>query len=118
MKTDPFLFPWAPDPSQDSPLRKIQHLIFWIPFSALFALWRVDSVKVTVQALELKRPQAKNELYALLAHYFVLFNVFPVAVWLPAIFISGLMSALIVTPTHQSEEMFEEFQPDFVVAQF
>merc|ERR1712176_1375718 len=28
------------------------------------------------------------------------------------------MSALIVTPTHQSEEMFEEFQPDWVSAQF
>jgi len=116
--TDPFLYTWAPDPSQDSPLRRIQHLIFWIPFSALFALWRVDSVKVTVEAVEKKRPQAKAELYALLAHYLVLLTVFPVAVWVPAIFMSGLMSALIVTPTHQSEEMFEDFQPDFVTAQF
>lgn len=115
--TDPFLYTWAPDPSQDSPLRRIQHLIFWIPFSALFALWRVDSVKVTVEAIESKRPEAKSELYALLAHYAVLFTVFPVAVWLPAVFISGLMSALIVTPTHQSEELFEDFQNDFVTAQ-
>lgn len=28
------------------------------------------------------------------------------------------MSALIVTPTHQSEEMFEDYQPDWVQAQF
>lgn len=112
------MYTWAPDPSQDSPLRKIQHLIFWIPFSALFALWRVDSIRTAIEAVEQKRPDAKSELYSLLAHYAILFTVFPVSVWLPAIFLSGLISAIIVTPTHQSEEMFEDYQPDFVTAQF
>jgi fatty acid desaturase len=116
--TDPFLFTWAPDPKDDSPLRKIQHLIFWVPFSALFALWRVDTMQVVIEAVENKRVGAKGELYGLLLHYAVLFTVFPVTVWLPAIFLSGLMSALIVTPTHQSEEMFETYQPDWVTAQF
>lgn len=116
--TDPFLFQWAPSPENDSPLRKIQHLIFYIPFSFLFALWRVDSLKVAISSVEEKRTGAKSELYSLLAHYFVLFNVFPVNVWIPAIFMSGLVSALIVTPTHQSEEMFEDYQPDWVTAQF
>lgn len=116
--TDPFLYTWAPDPKHDSPLRKIQHWIFFIPFSALFALWRVDTMKVIIEAVENKRPGAKNELYALLGHYFVLLTVFPVAVWVPAVFMSGLLSALIVTPTHQSEELFSEYQPDFVTAQF
>lgn len=116
--TDPFLFPWAPDPKYDSPLRKIQHLIFFIPFSFLFALWRVDTMKVAISAVEEKRPGAKKELYALLAHYFIMMSVLPFGVWVPAVFISGLMSAIIVTPTHQSEEMFEEYQPDFVKAQF
>ena len=102
----------------DSPLRKIQHWIFFIPFSALFALWRVDSVKVIVNAIELKRPDAKTELYLLLAHYLVLLSVFPVSIWAPAIFLSGLLTALIVTPTHQSEEMFGEYQDDWVSAQF
>lgn len=116
--TDPFLYTWVPDPSQDSPLRKIQHWTFWIPFSALFALWRIDSLKVAIDAVENKRPDAKGELYSLLAHYAILFTVFPVAVWVPAIFLSGLMSALIVTPTHQSEELFPDYQPDWVTAQF
>jgi acyl-lipid Delta6-acetylenase / acyl-lipid (9-3)-desaturase len=116
--TDPFLYAYVPDPSQDSPLRKIQHLIFWVPFSFLFALWRLDSVKVAVEAVERKRPNAKAELYCLLAHYAVLFTVFPLPVWLPAIFVSGLVSALIVTPTHQSEQLFDEYQPDWVTAQF
>jgi len=116
--TDPFLYCFVPDPSQDSPLRKIQHFIFWIPFSFLFALWRFDSLKVGIEAVELKRPNAKNELYSLLIHYGVLLTVFPIQVWLPAIFVSGLVSALIVTPTHQSEAMFPDYQPDWVTAQF
>mgnify|MGYP000378855681 CR=1 FL=1 len=118
LATDPFLFAWAPDPEHDSPLRKIQHYIFYIPFSFLFALWRVDTLTVAVNSVELKRPDAKNELWYLLAHYFALLTFFPLTVWVPAVFLSGLMSALIVTPTHQSEEFFDEFQPDWVTAQF
>lgn len=64
------------------------------------------------------RPHAEEELKGLLIHYAVLFTVFPVSVWLPAVLISGLMSALIVTPTHQSEELFDDYQPDWVQAQF
>lgn len=116
--TDPFLFQWAPSPENDSPLRKMQHYIFWIPFSFLFALWRFDSLNVAIDSIEQKRPNAKSEMYSLLIHYGVLLTVFPVNVWLPAIFFSGLISALIVTPTHQSEELFSEYQPDWVTAQF
>lgn len=116
--TNPFLFTWAPNPQDDSPLRKIQHYIFWVPFSFLFAIWRIDTFNVTIKALEERRPDAKRELNALLIHYGVLLTLFPIQVWLPAILLSGLWSAIIVTPTHQSEEMFEEFQSDFVTAQF
>jgi fatty acid desaturase len=116
--TDPFLFPYAPDPKHDSPLRKVQHVIFPVVFSFLFALWRVDTLKVAVDSVETKRPDAKNELWYLLAHYFVLLSIFPATVWVPAVFLSGLMSALIVTPTHQSEDYFTEYQSDWVTAQF
>mmetsp|Transcript_15741 Transcript_15741/g.22387 ORF Transcript_15741/g.22387 Transcript_15741/m.22387 type:complete len:234 (-) Transcript_15741:160-861(-) len=116
--TDPFLFTWAPDPKHDSPLRKIQHWIFYIPFSFMFALWRVDTMKVIVEAVEQKRPDAKKELWSLLAHYAILLTLIPFNVWVPAVFISGFLSATIVTPTHQSEELFDEFQYDFVTAQF
>jgi fatty acid desaturase len=116
--TDPFLFAWAPDPKHDSPLRKIQHLIFFIPFSALFALWRWDTVQVLVKSVEEKRPSAKKELYAVMAHYAIVLTFLPINVWAPAVLISGLMSALIVTPTHQNEEFFEKYQPDWVTAQF
>jgi len=118
LATDPFLYVYPPDPKNDSPFRKIQHWVFWIPFSALFALWRIDTVTATINAVETKRKDAKNELYCLLAHYGVLLTLFPIKVWLPAIFISGLLSALIVTPTHQNEELFSEYVPDWVSAQF
>lgn len=64
------------------------------------------------------RTHAEDELKGLLIHYAVLLTVFPLAIWVPAVLISGLMSALIVTPTHQSEELFDEFQSDWVQAQF
>jgi len=116
--TDPFLFQWVPDPANDSPLRKIQHWIFYIPFSFLFALWRVDSIKVAIDNVRTKRPGWKPGMKSIIGHYAWLLTIFPVKVWLPSIFVSGLLSALIVTPTHQSEEMFDEFQFDWVTAQF
>lgn len=116
--TDPFLYQWAPSPEDDSPLRKIQHWIFFIPFSFLFALWRFDTLKVAIQAVEDKRTNAKEELVALGVHYLALLTLFPASVWAPAVLLSGLMSALIVTPTHQSEDLFEDFQSDWVTAQF
>ena len=84
----------------------------------MFALWRFDSLKVAIDSIEKKRPDAKSEMYSLLIHYGVLLTVFPANVWIPAIFLSGLISAIIVTPTHQSEELFSEYQPDWVTAQF
>lgn len=116
--TDPFLYQWAPDPKHDSPLRKIQHLIFFLPFSFLFALWRFDSMNSAIANLKKDRTHAEEELRGMLLHYLVLLTVFPVSVIIPSILISGLMSALIVTPTHQSEDLFDEFQPDWVEAQF
>jgi len=116
--TDPFLFQWAPSPENDNPIRKIQHWIFYIPFSFLFALWRIDSVKVAISSFREKRAGSKAGLYSLIIHYAWMCTLFPVKVWLPSIFMSGLLSALIVTPTHQSEEMFSEYQSDWVTAQY
>ena len=101
--TDPFLFQWAPAPENDSPIRRIQHWIFYIPFSFLFALWRIDSAKVAISSVRQKRPGSKPGLYSLIIHY----------TWLFA-FASGLSSALIVTTTHQLEEMFEGYEHDWV----
>jgi acyl-lipid Delta6-acetylenase / acyl-lipid (9-3)-desaturase len=118
MATDPILYTWAPDPSQDSWFRKVQHYIFWIPYSFLFALWRVDSVKAAFHALQLNRPGAQSELYSILAHYVIILSLIPMNVFVPAVFLSGLVSSFVVTSTHQSEEKFAEYIPDHVTRQF
>lgn len=118
MATDPVLYTWAPDPSQDSFIRKIQHYVFWIPFTFLYFAWRLDSFVAAVHAVELKRPASKRELYSILGHYVLLFNVFPVNIWVPSFLLSGLVSALVVTSTHQSEEKFTAYQADHVTRQF
>eukprot|EP00979_Chaetoceros_neogracilis_P002961 scaffold493_cov258-Chaetoceros_neogracile.AAC.9 len=118
MGEGPLLYTYAPDPANDSPFRKVQHITFPIVFSLLFLLWRVRSIQIVVPAIEEKRTQAKEELYSLMIHYAVLLTVFPASVWVPSVFISGLMSAFIVTPTHQSDVFFVDKQEDWVTAQF
>lgn len=118
MAEGPFLFTYAPDPSKDSPLRKVQHITFPFVFSLLFLLWRVRSIQAVIPAVKQNRFQAKEEMCSLLVHYVALFTIFPTNIWVPAIFLSGLMSACIVTPTHQSDAYFIDKQDDWVTAQF
>uniref|UniRef100_A0A7S3QJG0 Fatty acid desaturase domain-containing protein n=1 Tax=Chaetoceros debilis TaxID=122233 RepID=A0A7S3QJG0_9STRA len=118
MAEGPLLFSYAPDPANDSPMRKIQHFTMPFTFSLLFLLWRFRSLQAVVPAVEEKRPRAKEDLYALMVHYFLLLTFIPVNVWVPAMFMSGLMTAFIVTPTHQSDAFFNDNQEDWVTAQF
>ena len=37
---EPALYLWQPDPKNDSPMRKFQHIYWPIPFSVLFLYWR------------------------------------------------------------------------------
>lgn len=118
MATDPILYTWAPDPSQDSFMRKFQHYVFWIPFTMLFGVWRVDSVIAAKKNLELKRPGARAELNCIILHYLFMIALFPIQVFLPAVLLAGLIAAFVVTSTHQSEEKFTEYIPDYVTRQF
>ena len=61
---------------------------------------------------------AKKGFYAIGIHYAVLFELFLIKVGLLAVIVSGFLSALIVTPTHQDEEIFDKFQMDWVMEQF
>ena len=118
MAEGPLLYSYAPDPAKDSPARKIQHILMPVTFSLLFWLWRIRSLQIIVPAIEDKLPRAKEELYALMGHYFMLLTFIPYNVWLPAFFISGMMTAFIVTPTHQNDAFFTGDQEDWVTAQF
>lgn len=118
MATDPILYTWAPDPSQDSAFRKFQHYFFWIPFTMLFGVWRVDSIIAAKKNQQLKRPGAQAEANCIIFHYAVMLAFFPLQVFLPAVLLAGLISAFVVTSTHQSEEKFTEYIPDHVTRQF
>ncbi|CAK9036509.1 Delta(6)-fatty-acid desaturase fat-3 (FAT-3) (Delta(6)-fatty-acid desaturase) (Ceeld6) (Fatty acid desaturase 3) [Durusdinium trenchii] len=111
--TDPVLFVRAPDPKNDSWHRRIQHL-------TAFVIWRMDSIKVLWKELRKKKPRkgAVTETVLLAAHWSLVFALIPWHIIPAYILLSGLITAIITTATHQSEEMFEDFNPDFVDNQF
>jgi len=102
LMVDPALYLWAPPPEKDTWVRKIQHIYWALPYSLLFAIWRIDSLKVT-----LKR-KLHGQTFRLAAHYAIWCAIFPVHVLLPALFMSGLLTATIVTVSHVSEDLFFE----------
>jgi len=116
--TSPLLYTWAPHPEDDSPVRQVQHWLFWLPFSSLFALWRYASVTDLIVAVKEKRPNAEKELACLVLHWVVMLLNVPLPVLACAVLLSGFVSSTIVTATHQSEELFGEFQDDWVTSQF
>merc|ERR1712070_270396 len=79
LMVDPFLFLWAPDPSNDSFFRKIQQYYWALPYSMLFAIWRGDSIKVAF------RRKLWGECAGLAVHYAILGALFPVKVLVPAL---------------------------------
>mmetsp|Transcript_44961 Transcript_44961/g.123279 ORF Transcript_44961/g.123279 Transcript_44961/m.123279 type:complete len:484 (+) Transcript_44961:270-1721(+) len=113
LMVDPALFLWQPSPENDNWLRKIQHWYWALPYSMLFAIWRIDSVKVAMNR------KLNGELFRLAAHYAIWAMIFPVKVLLPAVFLSGLLTATIVTVSHISEDLFFDgpHKVDYVEAQ-
>jgi len=101
LMVDPALWLWAPDAKNDAPARKWQHLYWWAPYSLLFAIWRIDSIKVAFKR------KLWGEAARLGLHYAALFALFPaVPVLLPAVFVSGLLTATIVTVSHVSDDLY------------
>jgi Fatty acid desaturase len=119
LATDPLLYVYPPSPERDSAFRPFQHILMPFPLSLLFAVWRTDSMKLCIKDMMsgFKR-KTQSELGMQLLHYAVIFSLVPAPLVAAYIFLSGFMTAVIVTVTHQSEELFEEHNPDFVDAQF
>ena len=117
--TDPLLYVYPPSPERDSVFRKFQHLYLPLPLSMLFIIWRIDSMKLCIKDMQnnFKR-KTQPELILQLVHYAVMFSLVPLPVVLGQLILAGFMTAIIVTVTHQSEELFEEHNPHFVDAQF
>jgi len=112
---EPAIYLWQPDPKKDSWLRKYQHVYWPIPFSVLFLYWRFDSIKYCFKW------KKYNELARLAVHWAAITAFLPASTVFLGIWLSGLLTATIVTVTHQSEEIFINDtlrKYDFTEAQF
>jgi len=113
---DPFLFLWQPSPENDNPgLRKWQHLYWPLPYSILFLYWRIDSIRHVFKS------KRWAEATRLAAHYALYLTMVPALPLFFSVWLSGLLTATIVTVTHQSEEIFYGSnlrKYDFIEAQF
>jgi len=113
---DPALHLWRPDPSRDIPwLRKWQHFFWPLPYSILFLYWRFDSIRYFL------KHKKWNEAARLAGHWAVFGALVPFKTLFFSIWLSGLITATIVTVTHQSEEIFLQDtlrKYDFVEVQF
>merc|ERR1712070_760510 len=102
-------------PKKDSFLRKFQHLYWPVPFSVLFLYWRFDSIRYVL------KHKKWNEAGRLAAHWAMFTALLPLKTVFLGVWLSGLMTATIVTVTHQSEEIFIKDtlrKYDFTEAQF
>ena len=90
--------------------------MYWpIPFSVLFLYWRFDSIKYCFKW------KKYNELARLAVHWAAITAFLPASTVFLGIWLSGLLTATIVTVTHQSEEIFINDtlrKYDFTEAQF
>lgn len=117
--TEPAIFIYPPSPEKDTPIRKFQHFYLPLPMSLLFMIWRLDSAKLCIKdAFNNFKRKTQWESLSQIIHYSFMLTFVPIPVFLGQLFFAGLMTATIVTVTHQSEELFFEHNRDFVDAQF
>lgn len=109
--SDPFFFLWPPDPSRDSKWRRLQHLYCVPVYASLFALWRFNSLR-TIWGSRLRSEGALVGL-----NYLWIAACLPWHVAVGHVLLSGAMTALIVTVSHQAEDLHFEHQHDWVRAQ-
>jgi len=113
MMVDPALWLWAPDPKNDAPWRKYQHLYYYLPYMLTLLIWRFDSIKTII------KEKLWGEAFFTAVHYAVNFALLPLPVFIGNVLGGGALIAAIVTCTHQSEDLLESLEDDgFCMTQF
>lgn len=95
----PFIFLWAPPKSLDHHLRKYQHLYFVVLYPVLYISWRIQSLQFA---------WARAEYRSLLVNFlpgYLWLACLPLKVVLGALLLGGWLVAIVVTASHESEEM-------------
>ncbi|EDQ91338.1 uncharacterized protein MONBRDRAFT_6483 [Monosiga brevicollis MX1] len=108
----PILYLWAPLKQMDHFLRKYQYIYFPLPYTLLFASWRLESLKWSIANRDYKM-----FFLAILPGY-VWLALLPFKVVLASILVSGFLVAIVVTMSHESEELLLEREPSYVTNQF
>ncbi|XP_065178893.1 delta(6)-fatty-acid desaturase fat-3-like [Sycon ciliatum] len=107
----PFLFLWAPPKSMDTAMRPFQHIYFLMLYSLLYVSWRIQSVQ------RIWAGGDKFEMARMSINYIWLLCL-PLSVSIMSILISGFLVAIVVTLSHESEDMKTSHEPSFVKNQF
>ena len=100
IENDPVFHLFHPEEKDDTLFRKMQHWYFVPVASLLYFSWRTQSMMNALQTRQYK------ELTFFVFNYIWLYNL-GWAVALGSIYFGGMLVALIVTATHQSEEMVD-----------
>lgn len=100
IENDPVFHLFFPDPKDDTIFRKMQHWYFIPVASVLYISWRIQSLQHSLKTMDWKEliPEAINYIWL----YFLGWKIA-----LASIYLGGFLVAIIVTVTHQSEEMLE-----------
>lgn len=107
----PVLYLWAPSKSLDSHLRKYQHWYFLPIYSLLYITWRIQSFQLALER--------KDRTFVVCATAGLLWLLcLPWTVSLGSLLVGGFFVAIVVTVSHESEELFHSTNSSFVASQF
>jgi fatty acid desaturase len=108
----PFIFLQAPTPAVESHLRKFQHYYAWPLYSLLYVSWRFGSLQRAIDDRDWTKLVWLSFGYLWLAYL-------PFAVSVGSVLLGGLLVALVVTQSHEMEEMRLDDKPsNFAMTQF
>jgi fatty acid desaturase len=109
---DPILHLHAPESAaHDVWYRRYQHLYYHFAYAFLYVSWRIQSLQTAVKS------RKWLELAPILVNY-ALLACLPLHVSVGAILLGGWFVAEVVTASHQSEDMKDDIDHDFVKSQF
>ena len=97
----PFIWLWAPKDKQDKWHRRFQHLYFGILYSILHLKWQLDGLIAAITNKNVR------EMFNLAIHYTLYICFFDFKVVFLAVWLSGTITAFVVTASHQGEEKLE-----------
>jgi len=112
INNQPYLFNWPPPKSIDSHLRRYQHYYFLPLYTLLYVSWRIQSF-----TWALKHGHYQRLIFAMLPSYIWL-ALLPLTVSIGSLLLSGFLVAVVVTLSHESEDMMFERENSYVKMQF